>query len=261
MVRSIGPIGKKAGLYARVPASWPAAQGPQPVPAQPPQAGPRRQQALQQTCQWPSQPLWALPGQRRLSPRREPPWRPPWICWCRLSLPGLLAVRAGPGLILGQGRMTSLPGSRTCSMPQGCHAGSLRRNERLMAHQPLGPVLVRRIAAWRHRMRRPTRPPGHHPRTKAAPSTARYAPRAGMTRCQLLQEALNRFLSGRDCIDLHRRQRKRCRYNTNPSDIPWAAPGPGPCAQPANRRHDPMRLKPGFAPAPAGRCPWASRCR
>jgi hypothetical protein len=115
MVRSIGPIGKKAGLYARVPASWPAAQGPQPVPAQPPQAGPRRQQALQQTCQWPSQPLWALPGQRRLSPRREPPWRPPWICWCRLSLPGLLAVRAGPSCIHSQGRVASLPGSRTCS--------------------------------------------------------------------------------------------------------------------------------------------------
>jgi hypothetical protein len=115
MVRSIGPIGKKAGLYARVPATPPAAQGPGQVP---PGA-----QLPQQPCQWPSQRLWALPGRRRFSPRREPPWWLPWICWCRLSLPGLLAVRADPSCIRSQGRVASLPGCR--SLLPGSRRGAI----------------------------------------------------------------------------------------------------------------------------------------
>lgn len=112
MVRSIGPIGKKAGLCARVPASPLAVRAPERVPPRP---GARPPWVPQQPWQWPSQQLWVPLGRRRFSPRQGLPWWPPWICWCRLSLPGLLAVRAGPSCIRSQGRVASLPGSRTCS--------------------------------------------------------------------------------------------------------------------------------------------------
>jgi len=107
MVRSIGPIVKKAGLCARVPASLLAARVPEQAP---PRRGVRPPWAPQQPWQWPSQQLWVPLGRRRFSPRQGLPWWPPWICWCRLSLPGLLAVRAGPSCIRSQGRVASLPG-------------------------------------------------------------------------------------------------------------------------------------------------------
>lgn len=102
MVRSIGPIGKKAGSCARVP---------------PPAVRVRRQRApvlpLRDWLPWPRPPwgrqrrswperLWQQPwsqqGLQGAGPRRRAslPWWRPWVCWYRLSLPGLLAVRAGP---------------------------------------------------------------------------------------------------------------------------------------------------------------------
>lgn len=107
MVRSIGPIGKKAGLCARVPVSLLAGQGPQRVP---PRLGLQSPWVPQQPWQWPSQQLWVPLGRRRFSPRQGWPWWLPWVCWCRLSLPGLLAIRAGPSCFRSQGRVASLPG-------------------------------------------------------------------------------------------------------------------------------------------------------
>ena len=78
MVRSIGPIGKKAARIA------PACRQKRPGPAllRPPwrRSISRRNGALQ-----PPRPPWTKP------------WRLPWFCWCRRSLPCLLAVAAGSG--------------------------------------------------------------------------------------------------------------------------------------------------------------------
>lgn len=108
MVRSIGPIGKKAGLCARVPANRPAARVLERESPRPP--GWRRPWVLQPAWRQPSRQPWLPQGRRRFSPRQGLPWWPPWICWCRLSLPGLLAIRAGPSRIRSQGRVASLPG-------------------------------------------------------------------------------------------------------------------------------------------------------
>ena len=107
MVRSIGPIGKKAGLCARVPANRPATQALEPV--QTPEHSLRlrpwaRQGSWRRAWRGPLQQPWEPVQQRRpFLPRQGSPWRSPWICWCRLSLPGLLAIRAGPGCIAARG--------------------------------------------------------------------------------------------------------------------------------------------------------------
>lgn len=104
MVRSIGPIGKKAGSCARVHRIPPAAR----------RRGllePERQPPWEQPWQVPWQPPSRPRAQQScFSPRSALLSQPPWICWFRLSLPGLLAVRAGRGCAGNQGRMASLPG-------------------------------------------------------------------------------------------------------------------------------------------------------
>ncbi len=104
MVRSIGPIGKKAGSCARVHRIPPAARR---RGLQEPERQPPWEQPWQVPWQPPSQPR---AQQSCFSPRSALLSQPPWICWFRLSLPGLLAVRAGRGCAGNQGRMASLPG-------------------------------------------------------------------------------------------------------------------------------------------------------
>ena len=103
MVRSIGPIGKKAGSCARVHGIPPAAQGRG-------RRVPGRLSPWEQPWQGPLQQLWLPLGRQHFYPRSGLLSQPPWICWFRLSLPGLLAIRAGPGCAGSQGRMASLPG-------------------------------------------------------------------------------------------------------------------------------------------------------
>jgi hypothetical protein len=102
MVRSIGPIGKKAGSCARVHGIPPAGQGRG-------RRAPGRLSPWEQPWQEPLQQLWLPLGRQRFYPRSELLSQPPWICWFRLSLPGLLAVRADPGCAGSQGWMASLP--------------------------------------------------------------------------------------------------------------------------------------------------------
>ena len=87
MVRSIGPIGKKAGLCARVPASRLQRRR---AAAGAATAGPRPPWVPQQPLAAAFAATLGAAGAAAFR-RGRLPWWSPWICWCRLSLPGLLS--------------------------------------------------------------------------------------------------------------------------------------------------------------------------